>query len=169
MWNANFPLPTGRFWCTHWALASNASKHSPWRDSYLPSYMVHSSGRLHECCLCPEMPPWGTGNALLMWTKSIISIFIYIYIQTKWNTHTYLINRKTSLLFALHKNMKGFLYVNFEVDWFRSRTCSKAEPAADRQYCLQASCTVKINDTTPFNPQQLLVPEHDLIYWSELK
>lgn len=59
-------LPKGRLWWTHWALANNASKHSLWRYSYLPSYMIQFSSRLHEYHLCAETPPWGTGSALLM-------------------------------------------------------------------------------------------------------
>lgn len=88
-WNATFPLPVGRLWCTHWALISNASKHSPWKCSYFPSYMVHFSGRLHGYCLCPETPPWGTGNALLMWTRPMISLSIY-FISEQNGTHMYI-------------------------------------------------------------------------------
>lgn len=159
MWNANFPLPTGRIWCTCWALAGNASKHSPWRYSYLPSY------RLHEYCLHAGTSFWGTGSALLMWTRSMISIFMYFVSEQNW-THMYIWYAEVSC-FHFTKIWRGFCM--WILKWTNSEAEPAQKPAAYRQCCLLASCTARIKDTQPFQSPVIPCPKHNLIYWSKLQ
>lgn len=69
-----------------------------------------------------------------------------------------------------HFKMKEFHYVNFEVDWFRARTCSK--PCSKQQCCLLAMCTAKevinhlpiISNSPPSRPRAWL----NLLMWAAI-